>query len=78
MKTAVSIPDEVYKRAEKLARQTKRSRSRLFSDALGEYLERHESDEISEAMNAVVAEVGESVDPFVSAASNRNLERTDW
>jgi hypothetical protein len=36
MKTAVSIPDEVFEGAERLARHTKRSRSRLFSDALKE------------------------------------------
>src|SRR5436190_1081962 len=34
MKTAVSIPDDVFHEAERLARRTKRSRSRLFSDAL--------------------------------------------
>jgi metal-responsive CopG/Arc/MetJ family transcriptional regulator len=41
MKTAVSIPDEVYQGAERLARRTKKSRSRLYGDALKEYLARH-------------------------------------
>jgi predicted transcriptional regulator len=78
MKTAVSIPDDVYRRIDRLARNTKRSRSRLFSDALWEYLARHENDEITEAMNAAVAGVGETEDPFVSAVASRVLERTDW
>ncbi len=78
MKTAVSVPDDVYERVDRLARRTKRSRSRLFSDALGEYLARHENDEITESMNAAVAEVGQTGDPFVSAAASRILERTDW
>jgi predicted transcriptional regulator len=77
MKTAVSIPDDVYVRADRLARKTKRSRSRLFSDALGEYLARHEGDEITQAMDATVAEVGQ-IDPFVNGAASRILERTDW
>jgi len=47
MKTAVSIPDELFRSAERLARRTKRSRSRLFSDALKEYLIRHSPDEIT-------------------------------
>ena len=38
---AVSIPDDVFEGAERLARRTNRSRSRLFSDALKEYLARH-------------------------------------
>ena len=33
MKTAVSIPDDVFEGAERLALRTKRSRSRIFSDA---------------------------------------------
>lgn len=78
MKTAVSIPDEVYERAERLARRTRRSRSRLFSDALKEYLARHAPDEVTEAMNKACAEVGEAKDPFVSSAATRILERSEW
>ena len=40
MKTAVSIPNDIFDRAERLARRTRRSRSRLFTDALREYLAR--------------------------------------
>jgi metal-responsive CopG/Arc/MetJ family transcriptional regulator len=79
MKTAVSIPDEVFEEAERLARRTKRSRSRLFSDALKEYLIRHSPDEITEAVNKVCEELGDVVaDPFVSAAARRILENTEW
>jgi metal-responsive CopG/Arc/MetJ family transcriptional regulator len=78
MKTAVSIPDDVYERVERLARRTKRSRSRLFSDALAEYLASHETDEVTEAMNAAMAAVGAQADPFTTAAAGRILERSDW
>lgn len=78
MKTAVSIPDHVYKRAERLARRSKKSRSRLFSDALEEYLARHAPEEITEAMNRACDEVGQTRDEFVSAAARRILERTQW
>lgn len=78
MKTAVSISDEIYERAERFARRTKRSRSRLISDALGEYLARHETDEVTESMNAVMADLSASSDPFVRAASTRVLEGSDW
>jgi metal-responsive CopG/Arc/MetJ family transcriptional regulator len=78
MKTAVSIPDEIFEGAERLARRTKRSRSRLFSDALMEYLARHSPDKITEAMNKVCDEIGETSDPFVSAAAARTLERSEW
>ena len=78
MKTAVSIPDDIFKGAERLARRFRKSRSRLFSEALKEYLARHAPDEVTEAMNRTCADVKETSDPFVSAASRRTLERTEW
>lgn len=78
MKTAVSIPDDVFEGAERLARRTKKSRSRIFSDALKEYLARHSPEEITEAMNKAVAAIGDQKDSFVSAAARRVLERSEW
>jgi len=78
MKIAVSIPDDVFEGAERLARRTKRSRSRLYSDALREYLAHHTPEEITEAMNRACAEIGEQKDPFIAAASRRVLERVVW
>jgi metal-responsive CopG/Arc/MetJ family transcriptional regulator len=78
MKTAISIPDEVFARAERLARRTKKSRSQLFSDAVREYVARHAPDDITEAMDRVSAELGEPTDRFVSEAARRVLERSEW
>ena len=78
MKTAVSIPDELYQGAERLARRTKKSRSRLVSDALREYLARHAPDEVTDAMDRACAEAGGLRDQFASAAARRVLERTEW
>jgi metal-responsive CopG/Arc/MetJ family transcriptional regulator len=78
MKTAVSVPDEVFEQAERLARRTRKSRSQVFSDALREYVERHSPDEVTDAMNQVVAEVGGGVDELVAAGARRVLERTEW
>jgi metal-responsive CopG/Arc/MetJ family transcriptional regulator len=78
MKIAVSIPDEVFEGAERLARRTKKSRSQLFSDALKEYVARHASDDVTDAMNRVCDELGNRKDKFVSSASQRILERGEW
>lgn len=78
MKTAVSIPDEVFARAERLARKTRTSRSRLFSSALREYLARHAPEEVTEAMDRVCSEVLPQPDPFVTTAARRVLEQTEW
>jgi metal-responsive CopG/Arc/MetJ family transcriptional regulator len=78
MKTAVSIPDEVFEKIERLARRAGRSRSEVFAAALAEYLARHAPDEVTEAMNRVCADVGDQQDAFVSAAGRRVLENTEW
>jgi antitoxin MazE6 len=78
MKTAVSIPDDVFEGAERLARRTRKSRSRLYGDAVKEYLARHAPDEITEAMNRICAQVDEPIDKFVSSAARRILQRTEW
>ena len=78
MKTAVSIPDDVFKGAERLARRTRKSRSQLYSDAVREYVARHGRDEVTEAMDRVCAELGQTTDEFVSGASRRTLERSEW
>jgi len=78
MKTAVSIPDDVFAGAERLARRTKKSRSQLFSDAVKEYVARHAPDDVTEAMDRVCAALGRAPDPFVSSAARRVLERSEW
>lgn len=78
MKTAVSIPDDVFEGAERLARRTRRSRSKIFSEALKEYLHRHSPDEVTEEMNKACNEIDAVEERFVSAASRRILKKTEW
>lgn len=78
MKTAVSIPDEVFKEVERLAKRMKISRSRLYSLALREYLARHIQDQVTEAMNKALADIGAQSDPFLDQAAKEVLERNEW
>lgn len=78
MKAAISIPDDIFLEADKLARRLKRSRSDLYSQAIREYLCRHSSDQITETINHVLDEVGVAVDPFVQQSSTDLLRRVKW
>ena len=78
MKTAVSIPDDIFERAERLASQERRSRSEVYAAALGDYLARHAQDEVTEAMNRVCGEVDGNDDAFLAAAGRRVLADTEW
>lgn len=78
MKTAISIPDEVFEEAERLAAELQTSRSQLYSRALQEFVARHAPDRLTEAMNRVVDEVGIEIDEFNRRASRRVLEQVEW
>jgi predicted transcriptional regulator len=78
MKTAVSIPDEVFEQADRLARRMKTSRSALYALALSEYIARHDTDRVTELMDAVIEEAGAADATFAAAAAHRTLQETDW
>lgn len=78
MKTAVSIPDEVFEKVERLARRARKSRSEVFSAALREYVARHAPDEVTDSINQVCDRIGEQDDAFVRTATRRTLEKTEW
>ena len=79
MKTAVSLPDELFHAAERHARRSNKSRSRLYTEAIAEYLDRHAPDEVTTAMDRVVDRLGETAsDDFVSRAAQHTLERVEW
>ncbi|GMR24033.1 MAG: hypothetical protein BMS9Abin37_2522 [Acidobacteriota bacterium] len=67
VKTAISIPDQIFKKAERLARRLGISRSQLYAHAVEDYVKRRRPESITEAMNRVVDEVGPSDKEFVSA-----------
>lgn len=78
MKTAVSIPDDVFADAERLARRLKTSRSHLYSRALKEYVVRHDADHITDALNAICEEEPSSYDAFAKTAAQRALRNSEW
>ncbi|HXV64373.1 MAG TPA: ribbon-helix-helix protein, CopG family [Vicinamibacteria bacterium] len=73
VKTAISIPDELFREVELCARRLKVSRSRLFADAVREYLARRKFPrDATEAWNEVIAEAGQPGDePAAVALRNR-------
>lgn len=78
MKTAISIPDGLFKQADRVAKRQKKSRSKLYADAIADYVARYEDDSITEAINRVLDEVGDEPDRFLAEASRRVAERSEW
>ncbi len=76
MKTAISIPNDVFDRAEQLAKRLKKSRSQVYREAICEYLARYDEDTITAAINRVVddpAAADPELDAFVAAWAKRTL-----
>ena len=78
MKTAISVPTPVFQRADRLARRLKKSRSQLYSEAISEYVERHDTDEITAALDAVYGSVESRPDEFVREAGRRTLRSSEY
>ena len=78
MKTAVSLPERVFKEAERFARRQKKSRSQLYAEALAEYLAGHAPNDITEAMNAVSDHLDTSIDKFKNVAARKVLLKESW
>jgi metal-responsive CopG/Arc/MetJ family transcriptional regulator len=78
MKTAISIPDDIYKKADRLALLLSKSRSQLYSEAVAEYVLRHDPDAVVESVNKLCDEIGSRPEEFVSAAARRVLKAIEW
>jgi len=78
MKTAVSIPDDVFEDAERLASRLHTSRSKLYARALAEFVARHDDDRVTALMDEAVREAGGQGDAFVAAAAQQSVQRAEW
>jgi len=78
MKTAISIPDQLYERAEALAHRLGKSRSQVYREALADYLARREPGAVTSALDELIDELGSGIDDWAAEAGRRALERIEW
>lgn len=77
MKTAVSIPDKLFRDAEAISRNRRISRSALYSMALSEFIERQRSADVTARLNEVYAQQDSSVDPVLLKIQSAST-REEW
>ena len=80
MKTAISIPDVVFKSGEQLASRLRVSRSELYAKALKAFLEEHRDDLITSRLNEIYGADTESssLDPDLALLQRRSIGRDRW
>ena len=78
MKTAVSVPNDVFGAAERHAKRIGVSRSRLYAIALAEYLKSQQRNDVKEALDRVYSTQSSCVDPILDAMQQASIAQEDW
>ena len=78
MKTAISIPENIYRDAEDAAKRLGMTRSRLYSAAISDFLNRYREDDIKLKLNEVYASGSPGVNPGLAAMQLASLSQEEW
>ncbi|MDO9541210.1 MAG: ChpI protein [Kiritimatiellia bacterium] len=78
MKTAISIPDNIFKMAERFASERRLSRSALFTEAVAEFLVHHRHKGVTEELNRVYAGRNSGVEPMRARLQAITLPKEEW
>ena len=78
MKTAVSVPDDLFRLAEATARRLRVSRSELYAKAIAEFLKQQDGSAIKERLNDVYSRYPAKVDAGLHRAQLKSLEKDTW
>ena len=80
MKTAISIPDEVFDAAEQVARILGVSRSELYATAVREFVERHRREDVTAKLDEVYSEneAYSLLDSRLEILQTHSIEKEDW
>ena len=78
MKTAISIPDNTFQSAEKLARRLGKSRSQLYTQALNNYLEQNNEKGVQELLDSVYATEDSRLSPSTKRLQSKVVIKEQW
>lgn len=73
MKTAISIPDDLFEAADQLAKGIGVSRSQLYTRAVESFVREHNREDVTARINRVLERTSSELDPFWVAAQARIL-----
>ncbi|MEK6757133.1 MAG: hypothetical protein AABZ02_13350 [Bacteroidota bacterium] len=78
MKTAISIPNDIFKMADGFARRKKLSRSAVFTIAVTEFLSHHREEDVTEQLNKVYAKQESAVDSVLLGIQAASISQETW
>ncbi len=77
MKTAISIPDQIFSGAEDMARKLGISRSELYTKAIKDYLKKHDPDLVTQELNALYENEDSTLDKGLEEMQFSSLAATN-
>jgi metal-responsive CopG/Arc/MetJ family transcriptional regulator len=78
MKTAVSIPDQIFKSADRMANESGQSRSQLYAQAVASYVEKHRGDHITKKLNEIYSDLDSRLEPEIADLQSKSLPKEEW
>jgi metal-responsive CopG/Arc/MetJ family transcriptional regulator len=78
MKTAISLPDDLFEAADSLAGRLGVSRSELYARAVAEYVAKHRDEDVTAQLNKVFADETAGLDPALRRAQARSVSSSEW
>lgn len=78
MKVAVSIPDPIFREAERISRRIRVPRSQFYARALEAYVRERSGEDVTAQLNEVYARSSAKLDPAAEALSLEILRREKW
>jgi metal-responsive CopG/Arc/MetJ family transcriptional regulator len=78
MEMTISIPRDMFQRADEMARKLGLTRDELYTQALKRFLENYSDDEITRQLNEVYECEDSSLDPVVMRMQLTALDQEKW
>jgi len=78
MKTAISIPDNIFKKVEKTAKKMGLTRSRFFTVAVEEFIENHNPSQITERLNSIYENEINEIDQIIYSMQIQSIDKEVW
>ena len=78
MKTAISIPDPIYKAAEQLAHQLGVTRSDLYARAVASFVKTHQEDQITAQLDDLYASEESALDDVSYRLQALSVPQETW
>jgi metal-responsive CopG/Arc/MetJ family transcriptional regulator len=78
MKTAISIPDDVFQAAEEPCKRLGMSRSEFYAKPVVAFVKSHKSTRGKESLDAIYAPEDSPLDPALMALQVLSLPKADW